>query len=193
MLQHYFIGIKIPSGFEDQIEDFKKKYELNTTYKVIPHVEDLHVTLFYLGAVKEQHLPLILNSLSEIAIDHSSFSLHIDGLSYFGPSSGPRVVYLSVSESMELLPLQREIEITVATQLNMPILDRFTPHVTIAKKRKTMDKLLIQKEKFEPIEVPVYSFSLFTVHPKMSPKYEAIQTFQLQRKQYSGSGNLNHL
>ena len=106
--------------------------------------------------------------------------MHIDGLSYFGPSSGPRVVYLAVSESAELSPLQREIEITVAKQLDMPISDRFTPHVTIAKKRKTKDKIIIQKENFEPIEVPVHSFSLFTIHPEMSPKYEAIETFQLQ-------------
>ena len=59
MQQHYFIGIKIPSTFEDQIEEFKNKYELDTAYKVIPHVEDLHVTLLYLGAMEEQHLPTI--------------------------------------------------------------------------------------------------------------------------------------
>ena len=159
MRQHYFIGIKIPSAFEDRIEDFKKKYELDTAYKVIPHIDDLHVTLLYLGAVEEQQLPIIKNGLSEIAVNHSSFSIHIDGLSYFGPSSGPRVVYLSVRESKELSPLQREIEITVAKQLDMPISDRFTPHVTIAKKRKTQDPVTIQKKisrrlKFQSILFP---------------------------------------
>ena len=33
-----------------------------------------------------------------------------------------------------LSALQRQVEIVVAQQLDMPISDRFTPHVTIAKK-----------------------------------------------------------
>ncbi len=185
MPKHYFIGIKIPSTLENHVEGFKDKYELQAAYKVIPYIEDLHVTLLYIGAMSEQHLPLLTDKLSEIAAGHSSFSMHINGLSYFGSSSGPRVVYLSVSESVELSPLQRDIEITVAKQLDMPISDRFTPHVTIAKKRKTTDKLSIQKENFVPIEVPVHSFFLFTIHPEKSPKYEAIETFPLRHQSYS--------
>jgi RNA 2',3'-cyclic 3'-phosphodiesterase len=179
MLQHYFIGIKIPSTFEDQVMDFKVKYELDAGYKVIPHIEDLHVTLLYLGAVSEQHLPILKNMLLEIAANNLQFSLYVDGLSYFGTSSGPRVVYLSVEKSPNLSALQKEVETAVAKQLDMPMSDRFTPHITIAKKRKMTEKILIQKEKFEPIEVQVYSFSLFSVHPKKSPKYEAIETFLL--------------
>ncbi|WP_188006599.1 RNA 2',3'-cyclic phosphodiesterase [Sporosarcina sp. ANT_H38] len=179
MPQHYFIGIKIPSTFEEQIVEFKKTYKLDAAYKVIPHIEDLHVTLLYLGTIEEQHLLIMKKCLSEIAADHSSFSIYIDGLSYFGPSSSPRVVYLSVRESAELLPLQRKIEFTVAKQLDMPVSERFTPHVTIAKKRKTMDQVMIQKESFTAIEVSVHSFSLFTIHMEKSPKYEAIETFQL--------------
>ena len=76
-------------------------------------------------------------------------------------------------------PCKEQVEIVVAQQLDMPISDRFTPHVTIAKKRKTSDKVIIQKENFEPIEIPVQSFSLFSVHPEKSPKYESIETFQL--------------
>ena len=180
MSKHYFIGIKIPSTLENHVEGFKNKYELQTDYKVIPHIEDLHVTLLYIGPLSEEHLPFLTDRLSVIAAGHNSFSMHINGLSYFGPASGPRVVYLTVSETVELPPLQREIEINVAKQLDMPISDRFTPHVTIAKKKKSKDKLTIQKENFAPIEVPVFSFSLFTIHPEKSPKYEAIKTFQLQ-------------
>lgn len=179
MQKHYFIGIKIPSTFEEQIVEFKKKYKLDAAYKVFPHIEDLHVTLLYLGSIEENNLLIIKKSLSEIATDHSSFPIYIDGLSYFGPSSSPRVVYLSVRESAELLPLQRTIEFAVAKQLDIPVSGRFTPHVTIAKKRKTTDQVMIQKEDFEAIKVSVHSFSLFTIHTEKSPKYEAIETFQL--------------
>lgn len=181
MQKHYFIGIKIPSTFEDQVKEFHKKYELETAFKVIPHTKDLHLTLFYLGAVAEQHLPTLKSELSVIAADKPHFSMYVDGLAYFGSSSSPRVVYLSIEKSLKLSALQKDVEITIAKQLDMPVSDRFTPHVTIAKKRKTMDKLSIQEENFEPIEVPVHSFSLFTIHPEKTPKYEAIETFQLQQ------------
>lgn len=179
MQQHYFIGINIPPTFKDPIEMFKMKYQLESAYKVIPHLADLHVTLLYLGAVSDELLPSLKAKLSEIATRHSTFLMHVDGLSYFGASNGPRVVYLSVAESKALSSLQRETEHIIAKQLERPISERFTPHVTIAKKRKTTDELVIQKEKIQPIEVPVESFSLFSVHPDKSPKYKAIEIFRL--------------
>lgn len=179
MQQHYFIGIPIPPTFKDTVEMFNKKYQLETTYKVIPHLEDLHVTLFYLGAVPDELLPPLKNRLIEIATHHQAFPTKINGFSYFGASSGPRVVYLSIEQSIALSSLQREIEHNIAQQLVRPISERFTPHITIAKKRKTTDDFFIQKEKIQPIEVSVHSFSLFTIHPNQSPKYEEIQKFEL--------------
>ncbi|WP_203247110.1 RNA 2',3'-cyclic phosphodiesterase [Sporosarcina beigongshangi] len=179
MQQHYFIGIPIPSTFKDTVELFKMKYQLETAYKVIPHVEDLHVTLLYLGAVSDEHLPSLKSRLAKIAVQHRAFPITVNGLSYFGAASGPRVVYLSVEQSITLSSLQHEIEHSVAQQLEKSISERFTPHITIAKKRKTTEASSIQKKKIHPIEVPVESFSLFAVHPNQSPKYEAIQTFEL--------------
>lgn len=180
MAQHYFIGVKIPSTVESQVNTVKEKYRLHEAYKVIPHIEDLHVTLLYIGAMSEHHLPRLKEQLSKIASSHSPFSMQIDGLSYFGASSGPRVVYLSIEQSLELSALQKEIEHTIAKQLDMPVTNRFVPHITIAKKRKTTDDLGIQKETWTPIEVRVQSFSLFEVHPEKSPKYKTIETFELQ-------------
>lgn len=179
MQQHYFIGINIPPTFKETVEMFKMKYQLETAYKVIPHLADLHVTLLYLGAVSDNLLPLLKAELSEIASRHQTFSMHVDGLSYFGAATGPRVVYLSVVESEHLSALHREVEHIITKQLERPISERFTPHVTIAKKRKTTDELYIQKEKIQPIDVPVQSFSLFAVYPNRSSKYEAIETFEL--------------
>ncbi|MFJ7934534.1 RNA 2',3'-cyclic phosphodiesterase [Sporosarcina sp. NPDC096371] len=179
MQQHYFIGIRIPSTFEEQVESFKKKYQLETAYKVIPHIEDLHVTLLYLGTIPENLLPVLKKELVEIAARHPAFSIYVDGLSYFGTSSGPRVVYLSVKESIALAELQKEIDQTIGNQLRRPMSERFVPHVTIAKKRKSTDALVIQKESIQPIEVAVQSFSFFAVHPDKTPKYEVIETFEL--------------
>lgn len=179
MFRHYFIGIKIPPTFEDLVDTYKAKYHLTEAYKVIPHPEDLHVTLLYIGAMSEQSLPLLTKKLRIISERNTPFHIRIDGLSYFGSPSGPRVIYLSIEESEVLSTLQKDIDETVAAQLNRFVSDRFTPHITIAKKRKTTDKIFIQKENWIPIEVPVSSFVLYTIHPEKYPKYEAFETFTL--------------
>jgi len=185
MQQHYFIGINIPPTFKDPIEMFIMKYQLESAYKVIPHLADLHVTLLYLGMVSDELLPLLKAELSEIATRHSTFPMHVDGLSYFGASTGPRVVYLSVGESNALSLLQREIEHTIAKQLERSISERFIPHVTIAKKRRTTNDVVIQKDQIQAVEVLVESFSLFAVHPDHSPKYEALESFTLSARHNS--------
>ncbi|MCG7335727.1 RNA 2',3'-cyclic phosphodiesterase [Sporosarcina sp. ACRSM] len=179
MPSHYFIGIKGPADFESLINAYKEKYSLPETYKTIPHPDDLHVTLVFIGAIPESSLPLLTENLQAIAEKIPAFQMHIDGLSYFGSPAGPRVVYFSVDASEAIRTLQKEVDKTVATLLNRSISDRFTPHMTIAKKRKTTKPLYIQKEEWKPIEVPVHSFSLFTIHPEKSPKYEAVKTFTL--------------
>ncbi|CAM3163136.1 RNA 2',3'-cyclic phosphodiesterase [Filibacter tadaridae] len=152
---------------------------MNDFYKVLPHIGDLHITLFYLGGISADNLLPLKEAFKKVAETHSTFSLLVDGISYFGPSSGPRVVYLTVGHSVELTTLQLAIKNEITQQLSMPVSDRFVPHITIAKKRKTKDVLNIQKEKIIPIEIPVEAFSLFTVHLDKTPKYEAVETFLL--------------
>lgn len=179
MSQHYFIGIKIPPLIRNQVGLYQEKFRLHDFYRVIPHVEDLHLTLLYLGNVPDDNLAPLKRNLGGIAADHASMTLQVDGLSYFGSSSGPRVVYLSITESPELNTLQKKIVSDCTQLLNIHPEDRFVPHITIAKKRKTTDDPTITKETFQPIAIPAPTFSLFAIHPSESPKYEVIDTFTL--------------
>ncbi len=177
---HYFIGIPMPSSISEQAERFQTKYQLQTHYKVIPHMADLHITLLYIGAMTNTQRESLQSNLQTIANHHALFSLQIDGLSYFGSETGPRVVYLNVQNVPALTALQKAIAKDATALLDMPMSDRFTPHVTIAKKRKPTKGPIIKKEIIEPIDMPVPSFSLFAVHPKKSPKYEEVTIFKLQ-------------
>lgn len=179
-MRHYFIGVPIPAEVDHIAETFTKDYSLDKNYKVLTHREDLHVTLLFLGAVGEEKLPAVKNTLVEIAGDSAPFSITINGLSYFGSSNGPRVVYLAVEENKALRQLQQEINDKIPDLVGIPKTDRFVPHVTIAKKRKTQEKLIIDKQMISSVEVPVPSFSLFTIHPAESPKYEVVSTFSFR-------------
>ncbi|MFS0574677.1 RNA 2',3'-cyclic phosphodiesterase [Sporosarcina sp. 179-K 3D1 HS] len=179
MPNHYFIGIKTPSSIRGQVDQYREKFRLADYYKVIPHPEDLHITLLFLGAVESKHLSSIQQQLSDIANKIQSFQLAVDGFSFFGSPKGPRVVYLSVSHPPELDTLQREVNTKITSLLEMPQDNRFTPHITIAKKLKSHNSQQIAKESFDPIPFPVKEFTLFTIHPQQSPKYEAVEVFRL--------------
>lgn len=180
MQHHYFIGIKAPALTEQLATQYREKYGLSDVYKVIPHMDDLHITLLFIGALPEKNVGPLQKRLAALADNHSEFRLAVDGLSFFGSPKGPRVVYLSVQQSDELDALQKEIASIGIDKLGMEPDNRFTPHITIAKKRKISNELPIQKETCTPLPFHVSGFSLFRIHPSKTPKYEAVETFSLQ-------------
>ncbi|WP_252502493.1 RNA 2',3'-cyclic phosphodiesterase [Sporosarcina sp. Marseille-Q4943] len=180
MHHHYFIGIKAPASVDELVKLYTGKYSLSNAYKVIPHLDDLHITLLFIGSLPEEKVLSLQESLAVLADKHSGFPLNINGLSYFGSPKGPRVVYLSVQQSNELDALQQSVAVVGADQLGIEPDNRFTPHITIAKKRKINGEYPIQNESCTPIPFHVDGFSLFRIHPSKTPKYEAAQTFSLK-------------
>lgn len=181
MQHHYFIGIKAPASIEELVTQYREKYGLSKAYKAIPHLDDLHITLLFIGALTEEKVGPLQERLASLAGNHSEFQLTVDGLSFFGSPKGPRVVYLSVQQSTELNALQNSVASIGADQLGIEPDNRFTPHITIAKKRKINGDFPIQKESCTPLPFHVNGFSLYKIHPSTTPKYEAVQTFSLKQ------------
>ncbi|MDN4606903.1 RNA 2',3'-cyclic phosphodiesterase [Sporosarcina highlanderae] len=180
MNNHYFIGIKTPSSIEDTVRHYKEKYNLASAYKAIPHMDDLHITLLFIGALSKERIPHLKQELDAVVSQHKEFNLSVSGLSFFGSPKGPRVVYLSVEASPQLYALQQSIAAIGRKDFGIEIDKRFTPHITIAKKRKSVGDFAIPKETYPPIEFIVDGFSLFTIHPSKSPKYEIIEHFSFE-------------
>lgn len=181
MHHHYFIGIKAPASLDGPVKMFRDKYDLSKAYKVIPHLDDLHITLLFIGPLPEDNVAPLQERLAAIAGNHHAFTLTVDGLAFFGSPKGPRVIYMSVQQSIELDALQRDVAEIGTEQLGIELDNRFTPHITIAKKRKIHGEFPIQTEKCTPLPFHVDGFSLFRIHPSRTPKYEAVETFPLQQ------------
>lgn len=181
MQHHYFIGIKAPASTDQLVTQYREKYDLSDAYKVIPHMDDLHITLLFIGALPEQQVGPLQERLAALADNHRQFQLAVDGLSFFGSPKGPRVVYLSIQQSNELHALQQSIASIGADQLGVEQDNRFTPHITIAKKRKVNGESPIQKETNIPLPFHVDGFSLFRIHPAQTPKYAAVHSFPFKQ------------
>ncbi|PID15803.1 RNA 2',3'-cyclic phosphodiesterase [Sporosarcina sp. P34] len=181
LVQHYFIGISIAHPVDDIAQQFRTEYQLNEKYKVIPHDKDLHLTLRYIGELDDTKLPWLKSCLQKIAKSHTEFTVYVKGLSFFGSASGPRVVFLAVQDSESLRELQKQITRRTEEILDLERDTRFVPHITIAKKRKTRDKMQLEKKSIEPVSIIIEGFTLFKIHPKATPSYEAIAHFPLKK------------
>src|SRR5699024_3395911 len=137
MNQHYFIAINAPLYLETPAALFEAHYQLRKYYKVLPIADDYHITMLYVGEIPPEKMTGTINLLEQIAKNHQNFHLVVDGLNYFGSDDGPRVVYLQVRPTEQLMEIQKEIHEQVCRFLEKPLPNRFVPHITIAKKRKT--------------------------------------------------------
>ncbi|PIC67058.1 RNA 2',3'-cyclic phosphodiesterase [Sporosarcina sp. P21c] len=181
LVQHYFIGISIAHPVDDIAQQFRTEYQLNEKYKVIPHNKDLHLTMRYIGELDDAKLPWLKSSLQKIAKSHTEFTVYVKGLSFFGSSSGPRVVFLAVQGSEALYELQKQIARRTEKILELEKDTRFVPHITIAKKRKTTDKMQLEKKSIEPVPIIIEGFTLFKINPRETPSYEALAYFPLKK------------
>ncbi|WP_301108692.1 RNA 2',3'-cyclic phosphodiesterase [Sporosarcina sp.] len=181
MAQHYFIGISIAAPAFKLAEQFRAKYMLYEKYKVLPNKDDLHITMRYIGEMDENRTDTLISSLHKIANDHTNFNTSITGLKFFGSSSGPRVVYLSVDKVNALCNLQIQIARRTEKILGLEKDHPFVPHITIAKKRKTTDKMELTTEKITPVNIQINGFTLFKIHPNIKPSYEPIEYFPLKK------------
>lgn len=182
MNQHYFIGIPMPETIYPIAKNFQEQLRLRDYYKAIPHPEDLHITLLFIGAFPDDKIPTMKELLSRIAKETTSFTIEVNGVSSFGSNRTPRVIYLSVEDHPVLNRLNQDIVSTAGQLLQQPKKERFTPHVTIAKKWKDVNGFQFEKQSFDPIQVEVDSFNLFAIHPSSTPKYKAVEVFRLEGK-----------
>ncbi|WP_432352449.1 RNA 2',3'-cyclic phosphodiesterase [Sporosarcina sp. A2] len=177
-MTHYFAAIPVPfERVAEQLDKTDKRYHLSANYKVIPHPADLHVTLLFFGALTSCELRGVKQTMSDLASGTQKFQLSINGISFFGNPSGPRVVYLSVDVQSDLNYLNRQLSNRLEPSLHRSFPKTFTPHVTLAKKRKDTPSIVIEKETFKPIVLEISKIVLYSIDPTTSPKYSPETTF----------------
>ena len=179
MNTHYFIGIKVPDSIASSIIEARNKTNLHETHKTLPVAEDLHITLFYLGAVESNLMELVIQSLQ--SIDWNSFTLTTSVLSHFGNDQTPRVVYLALEENRNLISLQQEVLKRIASVLEIDVSKDFHPHITLAKKWASKAIFQTVNPFMENKSFDVNGFSIFKINPTSTPRYEKFSSIRFRR------------
>ncbi len=167
-----FIAVQTP--FQDEFKAVQEQLS-GANLKL---TKEFHITLKFLGDVKDSQLNELVRSLSSIKFRR--FSVTLDNLGSFPIKGKPRVIWIG-AQSKQLLELQNTIE-SNCNKLGFQKSNPFHPHVTLARVRYIKDwdqfkhyKVII----FNTCEFQVFGFELIksTLTPN-GPVYETVKTFQ---------------
>ncbi|MGM0437573.1 MAG: RNA 2',3'-cyclic phosphodiesterase [Bacillota bacterium] len=101
--------------------------------------ENWHITVKFLGEVKEKKVSNIKNKINEIS-KINKFYFQINKIGAFPSLNYPKVVYLGINRGKDKLKEVNEKVETKLSELNFEKEDRpFTPHVTIGRSKDYTD------------------------------------------------------
>jgi 2'-5' RNA ligase len=144
-------------------------------------LENLHMTLRFIGEVDEKDAAILDQSLSTIR--RPCFDLILSGCGIFAQKRGPEAVWIGAQASPKLLDLQSAVERAAVRAGNAPEERRFRPHVTLARIRDVPQPRLqsfVAGHNLFKEQVPIDHFALFSsILSDDHPKYTIEATYPL--------------
>jgi RNA 2',3'-cyclic 3'-phosphodiesterase len=145
---------------------------------VIPDI--CHITLKFLGEVKEEQVAPIRAILDECAAGIKPFQLTVNSIGAFPTMDRPNIIWLGIKDEANILEkIARAIDEKVSA-LGLPKEDRpFTPHITIGRTRAGSHQALSQilksavtpNETFEVTALTFFQSTLASWGPTYYPHF----------------------
>jgi len=152
MRHRIFIAINLPAEIKKELMNFQSKWpELPVRWVKI---ENLHITLVFLGYLNDEELVEVLKITKEVASGHEPFSINLIKVCYGPPKKmPPRMIWVEGEKSTELGKLQNNLEnslfSTPIKNLKEPGARPYAPHITLGRMRQW------EFRQIEPEERPV--------------------------------------
>ncbi len=136
-----FLGIPISEEIKTKIKPVVKALGETKADLNLVSLENLHLTVKFLGGVDEQKIPEIKKATSRICQEFSNFSLHFSGVGVFPSLKEIKVVWIGL-QSPEMVELMQTFnsELDHIHKYDYP---ETKPHLTLARVKsvKNKDKL----------------------------------------------------
>ena len=167
-----FIAIELNKEIKDSLTEIQKELESSQADIKWVKPENIHLTLKFLGEVKEAKIPEIIQRLQEFGDQIKPFTVRISDLGAFPSPTSARVIWAGVKEeTTELMKLAEIIEDGLV-KLGFPKESRkFSAHLTLGRLRSNKNKGKLIRE-LEKIKIPgltqrINSIGLFksVLHP----------------------------
>ena len=186
MAKRLFLGIKIQ--VEEKLLGVLNEIKISLKDDYIKWVEmnNLHLTLLFLGDTNEEFMPGIVESLKEIENKISDFKVLLKNIGVFKNIYHPRVIWIGIEPVENIQKLKTEIDNVISSiGFNIKAEERFHPHLTIGRTKSIKDasklKSIIDSYKGVQLqEADITNFQLF--ESKLTPTgpvYSIIREYSL--------------
>jgi RNA 2',3'-cyclic 3'-phosphodiesterase len=139
-----FIAISLPPAVKEMLGRLAGDLAGQTLSGVVRWVkpEAMHLTLRFLGDTAVTQLPIIADSLNQIAAQHSPFALTTAELGCFPSPKRPRVIWIGVKTDGDALTnLKQALDEQLALLGWPPERKPFHPHLTLGRVKDNQARL----------------------------------------------------
>ena len=186
MLKRVFIAINLPENLKKKLLEFQQKFKELPAKWV--KKENLHLTLIFLGYLKDFHLEKVKEITNKVSKEFSPFSVFLKR-ACFGPPKifPPRLVWVELEKNENLENLVKKLQnLLKENKIPFVIEEReFLPHITLARIKKWEFQRMEPEERPKINEILKESFEVKSIeimesHLKRSgAEYEVIESYPL--------------
>ena len=129
------IGEEIRKGLSELQAELQSKVDIKKSDVKWVNPKGIHLTLKFLGEIKDKDVVAVCNITKEVAGRHKSFELDVESVGCFG-GRNPRVLWVGIGKGCDnLLELQRDLEQQLDSA-GWPAEEReFSGHLTLCRIR----------------------------------------------------------
>lgn len=132
-MKRTFIAVEIAAS--DKLkQDFELiRYRLRLERVNWVHIENLHITLNFLGDTIEESLPEIIRSVESITNKYAPVDMVLRSFGVFKNLREPRVIWIGCTSNPELGQVKKELDQCLSSFGFEPDTREFSPHLTLGR------------------------------------------------------------
>ena len=130
-----FIAIDLPPEVLQCLDDVSQQLReklIGAPVRWVP-VENIHLTLKFLGDVSESNIDMLTDLLQSIVSNVKQFELSVGGLGAYPKPQRPRVIWVGVEAPPDLMNAQRSVESEMSRLGYARERRPFNPHLTLGR------------------------------------------------------------
>ncbi len=186
MRKRVFIAINLPEEIKKELFQQQKEWK-NLPIRWTPK-ENLHITLVFIGYINNQQLKEISFLTNKAVNSYSSFVVRFKKICLAPPNRSPRMVWLEIERSLEMLHLKQSLEeLFLKNSQKTGFFEKerrlFSPHITLGRIRifewnQLKKKPQIEKKFFSEFRVNSVEI-MESLLSREGAKYSLLESIQL--------------
>lgn len=182
-----FIAVELPESLKKEIANIQKRMKiLPDKVKWVNH-SSIHITLKFLGEIKEQALNSVFKATHDVARKFEPFVVEVKGTGVFPNPNNPRVIWIGVEEgSDKLAQIVQQLEEELFNRGFPKERKKWVPHLTVGRikwltSKEGIRKIIEEEKETQAGKMRVEFISVMQSH--LTPKgalYKPLQRFYLK-------------